>query len=305
MGKIVVIGSANTDLVVKTDRMPSPGETVLGGRFMMAGGGKGANQAVAASRLGGEVTFVARVGRDLFGEQALAGYRAERMDVRHVTCDEDAPSGVALICVDRAAENSIVVAPGANERLSPQDVDRAEPEIAAADFVVLQLEIPLPAVVHAAEVAERHGVPVILNPAPAAAIPDELLRRCYLLTPNRSECAMLTGMPVTDAADVERAADALLARGVRHVVVTLGGEGSLVKGPDYCEWVEARRVEAVDTTGAGDTFNGALAVALSEGRSLREAVRFATAASSIAVTRMGAQSSVPMREEVDALLAEA
>ncbi len=305
MGKIVVIGSANTDLVVKTDRMPSPGETVLGGRFMMAGGGKGANQAVAASRLGGEVTFVARVGRDLFGEQALAGYRAERMDVRHVTCDEDAPSGVALICVDRAAENSIVVAPGANERLSPQDVDRAEPEIAAADFVVLQLEIPLPAVVHAAEVAERHGVPVILNPAPAAAIPDELLRRCYLLTPNRSECAMLTGMPVTDAADVERAADALLARGVRHVVVTLGGEGSLVKGPDCCERVEARRVEAVDTTGAGDTFNGALAVALSEGRPLREAVRFATAASSIAVTRMGAQSSVPMREEVDALLSEA
>lgn len=305
MGKIVVIGSANTDLVVKTDRMPSPGETVLGGRFMMAGGGKGANQAVAASRLGGVVTFVARVGRDLFGEQALAGYRAERMDVRHVTCDENAPSGVALICVDRAAENSIVVAPGANERLSPQDVDRAEPEIAAADFVVLQLEIPLPAVVHAAEVAERHGVPVILNPAPAAAIPDELLRRCYLLTPNRSECAMLTGMPVTDAADVERAADALLARGVRRVVVTLGGEGSLVKGPDCCEWVEARRVEAVDTTGAGDTFNGALAVALSEGRSLREAVRFATAASSIAVTRMGAQSSVPMREEVDALLAEA
>lgn len=305
MGKIVVIGSANTDLVVKTDRMPSPGETVLGGRFMMAGGGKGANQAVAASRLGGEVTFVARVGRDLFGEQALAGYRAERMDVRHVTCDEDAPSGVALICVDRAAENSIVVAPGANERLSPQDVDRAEPEIAAADFVVLQLEIPLPAVVHAAEVAERHGVPVILNPAPAAVIPDELLRRCYLLTPNRSECAMLTGMPVTDAADVERAADALLARGVRHVVVTLGGEGSLVKGPDCCERVEARRVEAVDTTGAGDTFNGALAVALSEGRPLREAVRFATAASSIAVTRMGAQSSVPMREEVDALLSEA
>lgn len=304
MGKIVVIGSANTDLVVKTDRMPSPGETVLGGRFMMAGGGKGANQAVAASRLGGEVTFVARVGRDLFGEQALAGYRAERMDVRHVTCDEDAPSGVALICVDRAAENSIVVAPGANERLSPQDVDRAEPEIAAADFVVLQLEIPLPAVVHAAEVAERHGVPVILNPAPAAVIPDELLRRCYLLTPNRSECAMLTGMPVTDAADVERAADALLARGVRRVVVTLGGEGSLVKGPDCCERVEARRVEAVDTTGAGDTFNGALAVALSEGRPLREAVRFATAASSIAVTRMGAQSSVPMREEVDALLSE-
>lgn len=304
MGKIVVIGSANTDLVVKTDRMPSPGETVLGGRFMMAGGGKGANQAVAASRLGGVVTFVARVGRDLFGEQALAGYRAERMDVRHVTCDENAPSGVALICVDRAAENSIVVAPGANERLSPQDVDRAEPEIAAADFVVLQLEIPLPAVVHAAEVAERHGVPVILNPAPAAAIPDELLRRCYLLTPNRSECAMLTGMPVTDAADVERAADALLARGVRHVVVTLGGEGSLVKGPDCCERVAARQVEAVDTTGAGDTFNGALAVALSEGRPLREAVRFATAASSIAVTRMGAQSSVPMREEVDALLSE-
>ena len=167
MGKIVVIGSANTDLVVKTDRMPSPGETILGGSFMMSGGGKGANQAVAASRLGGEVTFVARVGNDLFGERALAGYRAERLDVRHVTRDATVPSGVALICVDGAAENSIVVAPGANERLSPEDVDRAEAEIAAADFVVLQLEIPLPAVMRAAEVAERHGVRVILNPAPA------------------------------------------------------------------------------------------------------------------------------------------
>ena len=218
MGKIVVIGSANTDLVVKTDRMPSPGETILGGSFMMSGGGKGANQAVAASRLGGEVTFVARVGNDLFGERALAGYRAERLDVRHVTRDATVPSGVALICVDGAAENSIVVAPGANERLSPEDVDRAEAEIAAADFVVLQLEIPLPAVMRAAEVAERHGVRVILNPAPAAAIPDELLRRCYLLTPNRGECAMLTGMPVADAAGAERAADALLARGVRRVV---------------------------------------------------------------------------------------
>ena len=213
MGKIVVIGSANTDLVVKTDRMPSPGETILGGSFMMSGGGKGANQAVAASRLGGEVTFVARVGNDLFGERALAGYRAERLDVRHVTRDATVPSGVALICVDGAAENSIVVAPGANERLSPEDVDRAEAEIAAADFVVLQLEIPLPAVMRAAEVAERHGVRVILNPAPAAAIPDELLRRCYLLTPNRGECAMLTGMPVADAAGAERAADALLALG--------------------------------------------------------------------------------------------
>lgn len=304
MGKIVVIGSANTDLVVKTDRMPSPGETILGGRFMMAAGGKGANQAVAASRLGGEVTFVARVGCDMFGERALAGYRAERMDVRYVVRDEAAPSGVALICVDGAAENSIVVAPGANENLSPQDVDRAEAEIAAADFVVLQLEVPLPTVVHAAEVAARHGVRVILNPAPAAAIPDALLQRCYLLTPNRSECAMLAGMPVVDDADAERAADALLARGAGHVVVTLGGQGALVKGPDCCERVAARQVAAVDTTGAGDTFNGALAVALSEGRSLREAVRFATAASSIAVTRMGAQSSVPTRAEVDALLAE-
>lgn len=305
MGKIVVIGSANTDLVVQTERMPAPGETILGGRFMMAAGGKGANQAVAAARLGGEVTFVARVGTDLFGEQALAGYRAERMDVRHVVRDAEAPSGVALICVDRAAENSIAVAPGANERLSPADVDRAEAEIAAADFVVLQLEVPISTVVHAAEVAARHGVRVILNPAPAAAVPDELLRHCFLLTPNSSECARLTGMPVHNAADAERAADALLARGVQHVVVTLGGEGALIKGTGICERIAARSVAAVDTTGAGDTFNGALAVALSEGRTLCEAARFATAASSIAVTRMGAQSSVPRREEVDALLIEA
>lgn len=195
------------------------------------------------------------------------------------------------------------MAPGANERLSPEDVDRAEAEIAAADFVVLQLEIPLPAVMRAAEVAERHGVRVILNPAPAAAIPDELLRRCYLLTPNRGECACSRECR-SRCGGAERAADALLARGVRHVVVTLGSEGALVKGAESCERVAARRVEAVDTTGAGDTFNGALAVALSEGRPLSEAVRFATAASAIAVTRMGAQSAVPMREEVDALLAE-
>lgn len=303
MGKIVVIGSANTDLVVKTDRMPSPGETILGGRFMMTAGGKGANQAVAAARLGGEVTFVARVGCDLFGERALEGYCAERMDVRHVVRDAATASGVALICVDAAAENSIVVAPGANERLSPQDVDRAAAAIAAADFVVLQLEIPLTTVSYAAEVAASRGVKIILNPAPAAAVPDELLRRCYLLTPNRSECALLTGMPVVDADDAARAAEALLARGVQNVVVTLGAEGSLIKSADLCERVPARRVEAVDTTAAGDTFNGALAVALSEGRPLPDAVRFATAASSISVTRMGAQSSVPTREEVDALLA--
>ncbi len=305
MGKIVVIGSANTDLVVQVLRMPAPGETILGGKFMTAAGGKGANQAVAAARLGGKVTFVARVGNDTFGEESLAGYVAAGVDVRHVVRDAEAASGVALICVDAAAENSIVVAPGANDRLSVEDVERAEAEIAAADFVVLQLEVPISTVCRAAEVAQAHGVKVILNPAPAAEVPDELLRRCYLLTPNRNECARLTGLPVNNAADAKHAADALRRRGVRNVVVTLGSEGSLICGETVCERVAARRVEAVDTTAAGDVYNGALAVALSEGRSLVEAARFATAASAIAVTRMGAQTSVPTRAEVEALLVEA
>lgn len=305
MGKIVVIGSSNTDLVVNVDRMPQPGETILGGTFMMAAGGKGANQAVAASRLGGDVTFVARVGNDPFGERALADYAAERMDIRHVTRDPSAASGVALICVDKAAENSIVVAPGANNCLTPEDVDRAEAEIAAADFVMLQLEVPMKTVCRAAEVAEAHGVKVILNPAPAADVPDELLRRCFLLTPNRSECARLAGMTVRNCDDALRAADMLRAHGVRNVIVTLGSEGSLIRSETCSERVAARKVEAVDTTAAGDVFNGALAVALSEGRTLVDAVRFATAASAIAVTRLGAQTSVPTRAEVDALLVEA
>lgn len=305
MGKIVVIGSSNTDLVVNVDRMPQPGETILGGTFMMAAGGKGANQAVAASRLGGDVTFVARVGNDPFGERALADYAAERMDIRYVTRDPSAASGVALICVDKAAENSIVVAPGANNCLTPEDVDRAEAEIAAADFVMLQLEVPMETVCRAAEVAETHGVKVILNPAPAADVPDELLRRCFLLTPNRSECARLAGMTVRNCDDALRAADMLRARGVRNVIVTLGSEGSLIHSETCSERVAARKVEAVDTTAAGDVFNGALAVALSEGRTLVDAARFATAASAIAVTRLGAQTSVPTRAEVDALLVEA
>lgn len=301
MEQIVVIGSSNTDLVIKTDRIPEPGETVLGGVFMMTAGGKGANQAVAAARLGGRTTFVARMGRDLFGEKSLENYAKDNLNTDYVFVDGTAPSGAALITVDGRGENCIVVASGANGALCRGDIDVARERIGQAKFVLLQLEIPMETVEYAAAVAEAEGAKVILNPAPAATLSAELMRRLFLITPNRTEAQLLTGIPVETWEDAERAADLLLARGVENVVVTMGSMGSLVRSASFSERVPARRVEAVDTTAAGDVFNGALCVALSEGRDLVSALRFATAASSLAVTRMGAQSSIPTRAEVDAL----
>lgn len=299
MGKIVVIGSSNTDLVVRTPRIPRPGETLIGSGFMVNPGGKGANQAVAAARMGGRVTFVASVGDDQFGREALEHYKAEGIDTRFIVCHPGVASGVALISVDDAAENSIVVAPGANALLSPADVDAAEERIAAADYVLMQHEIPMDAVVRATEIATRYGVRVILNPAPAAPIPDEVLTRLDLVTPNRSETELLTGMKIAGVNDALAAAEWFRARGVKRVAVTMGSNGALVMDDRTAEFVPAYRVEAVDTTAAGDVFNGALAVALAEGRKLGDAARFAAAASSIAVTRVGAQRSIPQREEVD------
>jgi len=299
---IVVVGSSNTDMVIQLDRIPRPGETILGGKFVMAAGGKGANQAVAAARAGGDVTFVARVGRDMFGDQAVAGFEKDGIRVDHVIRDKASPSGVALIFVAKDGENSIAVASGANSNLSPADVQKARQAIAAASLLVMQLETPLPTVQAAAEIAAKAGVPVIVNPAPACPLPDGLLGLISILTPNETEVELLTGIQVSDDATAERAADCLLARGIKTVIITLGPRGAFVVSEEFRGLVPGFKVEAVDTTAAGDVFNGALAVALTKQQALADAVRFANAAAALSVTRWGAQPSAPRRKEIKKLV---
>jgi len=289
-------------MVVRVPHIPAPGETVLGGEFVMAPGGKGANQAVAAARLGAKVTLVARVGPDVFGERALAGFHQEGIITRYVTVDREAASGVALIFVDAAGENRIAVAPGANACLSPDDVQQAREAIEKADVLLLQLEVPTETVLAAAAVAHQAGVRVILNPAPAPPnlLPAELLARVDILTPNESEAGLLTGTQVS----AEVAARRLAGQGVGAVIVTLGARGALIVTLDAQRLVPGFSVNAVDTTAAGDAFNGGLAVALAEGRPLAAAVRFANACGALATTRLGAQPSLPTVDEVEAFLAE-
>jgi ribokinase len=299
--KIVVVGSSNTDMILKLDRIPKPGETILGGEFVTAAGGKGANQAVAAAKAGGIVTFIARVGQDMFGEQAVAGFVASGINVDHVQRDKF-PSGVALIFVAKDGENSIGVGGGANGRLSPADVKKAKPAFATAHAVIMQLETPLETVQAAADLADAKGAMVILNPAPAQKLPDSLLKKISILTPNETEAELLTGIKVMDDASCSKAADVLLRKGVKCVIITLGSRGAFVATSTSKQFVPGFKVKPVDTTAAGDTFNGALAVALAEGKSMYDAVRFANAAGAISVTRMGAQPSAPNRTEIEKLL---
>ena len=303
MKNIVVIGSSNTDMVVKTSHLPVPGETVLGGDFFMNAGGKGANQAVAAARYGNRVVFVAKTGNDLFGEQVRKSMKEDGIVTDYVFIDEEHPSGVALITIDQKAENCIVVAGGANMYLKPEDIDKAKEEILGGDVVLMQLETPIETVEYAAKMAAEAGVKVILNPAPAPAEPlsKELINNLYLITPNRSEASRLTGIEVTDLASAQRAALALYDMGAKNVIVTLGSEGSLVYDGHMMMRVEAIKVEAVDTTAAGDTYNGVLASVIAEGKSLIDAVHEANIAGAISVTRMGAQPAAPTREEIIAM----
>lgn len=303
MKNIVVIGSSNTDMVVKTSHLPVPGETVLGGDFFMNAGGKGANQAVAAARYGNRVVFVAKTGNDLFGEQVRKSMKEDGIVTDYVFIDEEHPSGVALITIDQKAENCIVVAGGANMYLKPEDIDKAKDEILGGDVVLMQLETPIETVEYAAKMAAEAGVKVILNPAPAPAEPlsKELISNLYLITPNRSEASRLTGIEVTDLASAQRAALALYDMGAKNVIVTLGSEGSLVYDGHMMMRVEAIKVEAVDTTAAGDTYNGVLASVIAEGKSLIDAVHEANIAGAISVTRMGAQPAAPTREEIIAM----
>ena len=292
MARITVVGSSNTDMVIKTERFPSPGETIVGGEFFLFAGGKGANQAVAAARLGGEVRFVARVGNDVFGQQALTGFEREGIDCSLVVTDEETASGTALITINREGENSIVVAPGANARLSPEQLEKLT--LQDSEYALTQLETPLDTVIALSEAGGR----LVLNPAPAQSLPDSLLRQLFLITPNESELALLTGMKVTGTAEIARAAQALVDRGVQQVVVTLGAAGAYYTDGQQSFTVAAPSVRAIDTTAAGDVFNGALVVALSEGKDMREAIRFAITAASLSVTRMGAQASAPYRHEL-------
>lgn len=299
---VCVIGSLNMDLVVKVPRLPKVGETVTGGVFATFPGGKGANQAVAASRLGARVSLVGRVGADAFGAQHIAGLRREDIDVRHVRTDPDAATGVAFIMVDAAGRNMIAVASGANMRLRPEDVDAAADAIASARVLLLQLEVPLDTVIRAARIGRERGTLVCLDPAPAAPLPDDLYPLLDVINPNETEAAVLTGLPVTTIPESERAAEALNRRGVHAAIVKLGERGSFYLAAAGRGHVPAIPVKAVDTTAAGDAFAAALGVALGEGRALQDAVRFATHAAALKVTRMGAQS-LPRRAEVEEALA--
>ena len=300
MKNIVVIGSSNTDMVVKTSHLPAGGETVLGGDFFMNAGGKGANQAVAAARYGNRVVFVAKTGDDLFGKQVRKSLEEDNIVTDYVFVDTDHPSGVALITIDKDAENCIVVASGANMSLTPADIDVAAEEIRKADVVLMQLECPVETVAYAAKMAAEAGVRVILNPAPAPAEPlsKELLENLYLITPNRSEASRISGIEIKDMESAHRAVKAIYDMGPKNVIITLGSEGSLLYDGMMAMRVEALKVEAVDTTAAGDTYNGVLASVIAEGRTLIDAVHEANVAAAISVTRMGAQPAAPTRDEI-------
>ncbi len=305
MKKIVVIGSSNTDMVVKTNRFPSPGETILGGDFFMFPGGKGANQAVAAARMGGEVTFICKTGNDVFGRKAIEGFKEEGIGTDYITVDETNASGTALILVNEKGENEIVVAPGANNTLSETDILKAEDSIRAADIILLQLEIPVPTILTAAKKGFELGKKVILNPAPASDLPEEIFPCLYLITPNETEAELLTGIKPTDMDSAGLSADRLLDKGVKNVIITMGAAGAYFKNNSTSLFVAATKVKAIDTTAAGDIFNGALAVELSKGHDWKSSIKTACKAATISVTRMGAQASAPFTYEMEgALVAE-
>ena len=298
MSKIIVIGSSNTDMVIKSRKLPLPGETILGGTFLMNPGGKGANQAVSAARIGGNVTFVTKLGNDLFGVEALKGFKTANIDIKYIIRDDQNPSGVALINVDENGENIIVVAPGSNGTLSSKDIRNEVFQTGKQDIFLMQLEIPVETVKFVAEKAFRSGNRVILNPAPACWLSDNLYKFLYLITPNETEAGILTGTEVFDAASAKEAAGYLREKGVQHVVITMGASGCYLLSGSISMMIPGIRVKAVDTTAAGDVFNGALAVAISEGMDMVSAVIFANKAAAISVTRMGAQVSAPYRDEI-------
>jgi ribokinase len=296
--KIYVIGSSNTDMVIKSEKLPAPGETVIGGVFLMNAGGKGANQAVAVAKLGAEVVFVSKVGNDIFGKQALEGFQNLGINTDFVFIDNENPSGVALILVDGHGENSISVASGANANLQISEVQKAINQVKKGDLVLLQLEIPLATVTEAIKKCAEKGAKVILNPAPAQKLDESVFEFISLITPNETEAELLTGIKVIDLVSAELAAKAFHKKGISEVIITLGSKGAFFSNETKQVLIPSPKVEAIDSTAAGDIFNGALCLAISEGQAIEDAISFACKAASISVTRMGAQASAPTREEV-------
>lgn len=299
--KIIVVGSSNTDMVIKADHLPKPGETVLGGDFIMNQGGKGANQAIAITRLGGQALFICNVGDDSFGKDAIKILQKEGVETNFVNgiCGEH--SGVALINVNSEGENTIVVASGANKTLSINDIKKAEIEMKEASIILMQLETPIDTLIYAAKMAKENGIKVILNPAPAPknALPDELLKNVDVLIPNITETEIITKIKICDNNSINKAMQKIISMGINAVIITMGAEGALAFEDGKLFHVPTCKVNAVDTTAAGDTFCGALCVAMAEGRNLKNAIRFANKASSISVTRMGAQISIPYAREIE------
>jgi|TARA_B110000467_G_scaffold162011_1_gene184256 ribokinase len=296
---ITVIGSINTDMVVKTQSLPAVGETVIGGNFFISAGGKGGNQAVAAARLGAEVSMVANLGMDMFGDTAINKLQVEDIDCRFVSRDKHQASGVALVSVDESGANHIVVAPGANSTLHSKHVEAAFKQIRSSSLVLMQLEIPMGAVTRAAELIREKGCRLILDPAPAQELPASVLASAYLLTPNETEAESLTGIHVVDENSARKAATKILAAGVENVAITLGNQGVFFANNSSSHLILSPTVDAVDTTAAGDCFNGSVAAALATGSSLLESIEFACKAASISVTRLGAQDSMPYAREVE------
>ncbi|MHC0442525.1 ribokinase [Flavobacterium sp. 3-210] len=296
--KIIVVGSSNTDMVLRTERFPKPGETILGGDFYIFQGGKGANQAVAAARAGAAVKFICRVGSDTFGNDAMAHYNQENIDISCIAQDRNAPTGVAVITVNSEGENSIIVASGANALLQSNDVLAGIEKAADSKWIITQLESPIAVVIDLAKYTKINNKHLILNPAPAAILPNEVYDGLFLITPNQTETELLTGIKVTDAISAQKAAEIFKSKGVQNTIITMGSKGAYVYAESFKGLIDSPKVNAVDTTAAGDIFNGALIVALSEDRSWKEAVGFACRAAAISVTRMGAQVSTPFREEI-------
>jgi len=296
--KILVIGSANMDMVIGTDHFPVPGETIMGGQFSLIPGGKGANQAVAAARLGGDVCFITQLGKDVFGNQNLENYKKEGIDTTWIRQNPEQPSGVALITVDKSGENTIIVAPGANHTLSVEEISTASKAFQEADIVLVQLEVQYPVVEEVCKKAYGLGKRVILNPAPAMELPESLFPLLYLITPNETEAEYLTGIKVIGEASAYQAASRLRNKGVQRIIITMGAVGAFLFTDTFQGIIPTIKVEVKDTTAAGDTFCGALAVALGNGKSIQDAVDFALKAATLSVQRFGAQTSIPYLEEL-------
>lgn len=300
--EIVVVGSSNTDMIIQVKKIPKLGETVIGRKFSSAAGGKGANQAIAAVRAGGNVTFISRIGSDIFGDTLLKGFIKDGLNAANIIRDLKESSGVALIFVDEHGGNSIAVAAGANAKLSPEDINEKRDIISNAGILLMQLEIPLETIESAASIAIENDVKIILNPAPAQNLSDNLLRNISIITPNEVEAEVLTGVSIKNEEDAEKAAKIMMGKGVGAVIITLGPRGAFIFSNTYKGLLPSYKVKTVDSTAAGDVFNGALAVAISEGQDLLDAARFANAAAALSVTKLGAQLSIPYKEEIHRLL---